>query len=127
MSRRLATALVCLALTLVQATTFADDIDFQRDIFPIFQAKCLTCHGEKEREGGLKLLSRSDATARADSGSPAIIPGDSAGSELMHRIRSTDEDVVMPPEGTRVSAEQQQLLQRWIDAGCYAIKAMLPQ
>ncbi|MCA9082017.1 MAG: DUF1549 domain-containing protein, partial [Planctomycetaceae bacterium] len=35
----------------------------------------------------------------------------------MHRIRSTDEDVVMPPEGTRVSAEQQQLLQRWIDAG----------
>jgi hypothetical protein len=28
---------------------------FEHDVFPILQAHCLKCHGEKKREGGLDL------------------------------------------------------------------------
>jgi hypothetical protein len=48
---------------------------------------------------------------------PVIKPGHSGESELFKRITSTNEDERMPPDSKPLSAEQSELLKRWIDAG----------
>ncbi|MEX2027851.1 MAG: c-type cytochrome domain-containing protein, partial [Pirellulaceae bacterium] len=82
----------------------AGEVDFPRDIQPIFARHCAKCHIEK-REGGLRLASRQDALVAADSGEVVVEPGDSAASELIRRITAED-DTRMPPEGERLAAAE---------------------
>jgi hypothetical protein len=52
-------------------------------------------------------------------GKAAIIAGKSGESELLRRIVSADADEVMPPPTSqrKLTAEQQELLKKWIDSG----------
>ncbi|MCA9043839.1 MAG: hypothetical protein KDA69_05930, partial [Planctomycetaceae bacterium] len=110
------TIVLSLCLVAVRQTSGAP-IDFERDIQPILQAKCVNCHGTEEREGGLRLLGRRDILSRNDSGSVAVTPGKSTESELFRRVASSDETERMPPEGTPLNAEQIDLVKQWIDEG----------
>ncbi|HAH46700.1 MAG TPA: hypothetical protein DCM07_17955, partial [Planctomycetaceae bacterium] len=80
---------------------------------------CQDCHGPDAREGGLRLTSRKNILLRNDSGEPAIIPGNSKESLLLHRVSSKDESEQMPPAevGTRLTQQEIQTLKQWIDAG----------
>jgi len=108
--------LPCLAL-------WASEPDFRSQIQPILSEHCSQCHGVDEgtREGSLRLDTHQGAVAGGDSGSPAIVPGKSAESELIRRILSTDPDLVMPPPSTKkpISPAQAALLQQWIDSGAH--------
>jgi mono/diheme cytochrome c family protein len=99
----------------------AADIDFTRDVQPILAANCLACHGfdAESREAGLRLDVAEAATVALESGATAIVPGNAAASELIARVESEDDDLVMPPPGSghSLSAEQKQVLRDWIDAG----------
>lgn len=55
---RLLLVVGCLGSSVV--TRAADEaIDFERDIRPIFAARCVSCHGPERSQGGLRLdLSR---------------------------------------------------------------------
>jgi hypothetical protein len=96
-------------------------VDFDRDIRPLLSNYCFTCHGpdESERQGGLRLDVREGALGEADSGEPAIVPGEPDQSELIARITSDDEFERMPPPetGKTLSAREQQLLAQWIREG----------
>ena len=91
--------------------------DFAREIQPIFQEHCFACHGSETQLHGLRLDGRSDAFKGGDSGVPAILPGNSADSLLFRYVAGLDPEVVMPPEGPRLTGEQVELLRRWIDEG----------
>ncbi|MEI7702175.1 MAG: DUF1549 domain-containing protein, partial [Planctomycetia bacterium] len=93
------------------------DVSFARQIKPLLARRCFACHGPDKAEGGLRLHTKESATAKLESGETAILPGDAAHSQMLQRIASTDEDVRMPPEGTPLTAEEQQLLQAWITQG----------
>ena len=93
------------------------EIDFARQIQPILAKRCFACHGPDEAEGGLRFTNRAEAFAEAESGAHAIVPGDVGASVLLSRITSDVEDEQMPPEGDRVSAEEIELLTRWIQQG----------
>ena len=95
----------------------AEEFDFDRQIRPIFQAHCAKCHGADKQQGGLRFDQSKSALGRADSGEKAIEPGNSAKSEMIRRISSTDKSIRMPPEGERLSEADVGLLRRWIDAG----------
>jgi hypothetical protein len=93
-----------------------DSVDFVRDIVPILQNRCLSCHAETA-SGGLQLTTRELFVQGGDSG-PAIVAGQSQESRLIQLIAApTDADEKMPPEGSRLSAEQVGKFRRWIDAG----------
>ncbi|MEX0687433.1 MAG: PSD1 and planctomycete cytochrome C domain-containing protein [Pirellulales bacterium] len=91
-------------------------IDFNRDIRSILAENCFYCHGQdgNKREADLRL---DDPAAAIGAG--AIVPGDAGASTLLERIHSTDPDVVMPPPDSnrRLTAEQKQLLDRWVREG----------
>ncbi|MEW4488462.1 PSD1 and planctomycete cytochrome C domain-containing protein [Thalassoglobus sp. JC818] len=94
----------------------AKPVDFQRDIQPILQARCESCHGSEAREGGLRFLGRDDLFLRNDSGEPAIVAGEPSESELILRI-TAGEFERMPPEGPPLKDDQIKLLKRWIQEG----------
>lgn len=89
---------------------------FEREIRPLLQETCFRCHGDKEK-GGLKLDSREAALRGGDSEIPSIVPGDPASSELLVRLRSDDEDLVMPPTGKRLTESQIASVETWIRDG----------
>lgn len=103
------------ALTANAATTDAAKV-FHSEILPVLRDKCFRCHGEKDK-GGLKLNTREAALRGGDSEIPSISPGDPAASELIKRLRTDDEDAVMPPTGDRLTEAQITRLELWIRSG----------
>lgn len=95
--------------------------DFNSEVRPILSRYCLKCHGpdDKGRKGKLRLDTLEGATAAAKSGSIAVVPGKPDESELCVRILSSDKEEVMPPPDTKQSltAEQKDILKRWIASG----------
>ena len=99
----------------------AEPISFSRQILPILSDACFACHGpdEKGRKGGLRLDTEAGAHGAGDSGDRAIVPRDSAASEVMRRLLTDDPDEAMPPPTSnhKISPEQIALVRRWIDEG----------
>ncbi|MEX0936971.1 MAG: PSD1 and planctomycete cytochrome C domain-containing protein [Pirellulales bacterium] len=96
-------------------------VDFAREIRPLLSSKCFACHGpdENHREAGLRLDQQIGATAELESGSRAIVLGDSGESEMIRRVAEEDPFVRMPPakSGEPLSADQIDLLTRWVEQG----------
>ncbi|MCC7419046.1 MAG: DUF1553 domain-containing protein [Planctomycetaceae bacterium] len=94
----------------------AGPVRFHRDVKPILSARCLSCHANRPR-GGLRLDSRESAIHGGDSGAAAVVAGHPGRSELLRRVRSTDESEQMPPQGDRLNASEIATLERWIKDG----------
>jgi len=99
------------------ATAAEPNIQFARDIQPLFAKHCLLCHGPDEAEGGLAPDRRELALAELDSGEHAIVPGQPAASALLERVASDDPDLRMPPEGEPLSKAEIAALRSWIEQG----------
>ncbi len=91
-------------------------VDFRREVEPIFAAHCYKCHGGGKASGQLKLDSRVTALRGGISGA-VIVPGSSARSRLMHRLRGEGGEQRMPLGGTSLTPQQIDLISRWIDEG----------
>jgi hypothetical protein len=115
-ARWLAAALTLVAVAAAHRPVGAEPVAFNRDIRPLLSDNCFHCHGPDagHRQADLRLDLRDEAVAAG-----AIVPGRSADSPLVERIRATDPDVVMPPPDSHktLTAAQQALLARWIDEG----------
>ncbi|MFK7769052.1 MAG: PSD1 and planctomycete cytochrome C domain-containing protein [Mariniblastus sp.] len=96
--------------------SLSDEIDFERDIMPIFKESCVDCHGPEEQESGFRVDSRPALLLGGDYGEPAIVPGDIAKSLLITAVEYEDSDFEMPPSG-KLSDEKIQLLKQWVKEG----------
>ena len=92
-------------------------IDFNAEIKPIINKKCISCHGGVKKTAGFSLLFEKEALADTDEGSPAIIPGDSKNSRLIRRLHETDPELRMPYQKPKLSQNEIDLLTKWIDQG----------
>src|SRR5215467_13261735 len=92
-------------------------VDFSRDIRPIFNQNCVSCHGGVRQKNGVSFIFREEALGRGKSGRPTIVAGDPDASELIRRITSKDPDQRMPYHAPPLSAQQIALLRRWIKQG----------
>ena len=92
----------------------AGPVDFERDIRPILESSCVNCHGRGKAKGDWRLDTRETLLQPGASG-PAVIPGRSAASRMIHLVAGTDPEDVMPQKGTRLTAEQVGLLRAWVD------------
>lgn len=111
---------VPIILFTLPSISFADDIQFNRDVRPILAENCFACHGfdAKARKGKLRLDVPEDAYAEHLSGIP-IHPGDLKRSEVWQRITSADPELVMPPptSNKKLTAEQKETIRKWIEQG----------
>jgi Protein of unknown function (DUF1549)/Protein of unknown function (DUF1553)/Planctomycete cytochrome C len=97
----------------IDATTGGDKpVDFAHQILPLLKSECAKCHTAGTYKGDLSMDTRETLIQ-----AKAIVPGNSAKSELMVRVTSADADTRMPLNGQPLPSEQVALLRRWIDEG----------
>lgn len=97
----------------------AQDVIFERDVLPIFAARCLNCHGGVTKKADLDLRNR-EAILKGGRKGAAIIPGDASSSRLWSMIESDR----MPREEPTLAASEKAIIRRWIDAGAPDAKSV---
>ncbi len=92
------------------------EINFEKDIWPVFQKHCVKCHGQEKQKSGFRIDVRELALEGGDMGQN-IIPGKSADSPLVHFISGLDEETTMPPKEGLLGDKVVGLIRAWIDQG----------
>lgn len=88
------------------------DVSFERDVLPIFVARCAECHGEAKVKGGLRLDSL-DHVMGAESWVLSI--DEPSESDLVIRVKMhEDDDGAMPPKGERLASVEIATIEAWI-------------
>jgi mono/diheme cytochrome c family protein len=87
-------------------------ISFVNDVYPIFDSRCVNCHGGQRIEEGLIMLSYDELMAGSKNG-PVILPGDVEGSLLVELIANQE----MPKRGPKLTPPQVQIITKWVAAG----------
>ena len=110
-----------LSITLALALAVGEEpVRFSDQVRPILSRHCIACHGpdEGDRQADLRLDVAAGATADRG-GYAALVPGDPDASELLARVRERDGDLRMPPpdHGKPLSADEIDVLRRWIAQG----------
>src|SRR5215213_7766072 len=90
-------------------------VDFENEIQPLFEARCVKCHGPEKQKGGWRADLKHEALTAGDNYAPNIRPGHSDESPLIHFVAGLDPEMKMPAKGDPLTAEQIGLLRTWID------------
>lgn len=94
-----------------------EPIHFNTQVKPIFNKKCISCHGGVKKSGGFSMMNREEMLRPNESGKPALVPGDPGSSELMRRITTHDLEERMPYEAAPLSKAEIATLRQWIKEG----------
>ncbi|TCD00844.1 DUF1553 domain-containing protein [Pedobacter psychroterrae] len=118
-NKKLIVLLVLLGVVVLCSLLMSYDkkVDFNTEVKPIINKKCISCHGGVKKQGGFSLLFHEEAIASTKSGKPAIIPGDPDGSELIKRLQSKDPEERMPYKHEALNADEIDIFKRWIKQG----------
>ena len=87
-------------------------------IAPLFETRCISCHGQTRAKGQLRLDSFAGVIRGGKDGA-VIVPGDPKASELFHRISlPPGDDKAMPPSGkAALTPDEVTMIRLWIAAG----------
>lgn len=94
-----------------------DGLIFEKEILPILKERCFQCHDGKKQKSGLRLDVRSKARAGGESGKVGIVAGKPSESEIYQRLIVDDAEKRMPPTKEKLSAQQIELVRKWIERG----------
>jgi len=87
---------------------------FEKEVWPLLQAKCLKCHSENKPKGGLRLDSREAVLKGGDAGPSAVLGKPS--ESLLIKVIDYSGDIQMPPSG-KMADKEIALLRKWVEAG----------
>ena len=94
-----------------------DTVEFSRDIRPILNQNCVSCHGGVRQKNGVSFIFREEALGTGKSGHRTIVPGNPDASEFMARLTTTDPEARMPYHGPPLPPQQIELFRKWIKQG----------
>jgi hypothetical protein len=97
-------------------------ITFDNHIKKIIEPSCLKCHSGNRPKGRYSVTTREAFIKGGDSGKPAVIPGKSTLSPVIHFAADLVLDMEMPPVDMRqdfpaLTKDQIATLRAWIDQG----------
>jgi mono/diheme cytochrome c family protein len=87
-------------------------VSFANDILPIFESRCISCHGGQRTQEGLDLKTLASVMAGSNNG-PVVSPGDAANSLLVEMVTTQK----MPKRGPKLTPPQIQLITDWVNQG----------
>jgi len=93
------------------ATTGAA-VSFSKDVLPIFENSCISCHGGEKTSKALDMKTYASLMTGSQNGA-VIAPNDAAKSKLIQSVQSGK----MPKRGDKLTAAQVKLLVDWVNAG----------
>jgi mono/diheme cytochrome c family protein len=90
-------------------------VAFWKDVYPILERSCLSCHGPRKQLGGFRADRREDFFGKGGT-TPLVVPGKIAESPLIAIVSGLRKD--MPRADVhQLSHEKVAVLRAWIDAG----------
>ena len=92
-------------------------ISFSRNIAPILQKKCVTCHGPEKAKGKFQLHTFELLLKGGESKEPTVVAGKPDRSKLYQLITAKDEEDRMPQKDDPLPAKQIALIEQWIKEG----------
>lgn len=100
-------------------------VDYGREIKPLLKERCYACHGALKQKAGLRLDTVAAMREGGDSGD--VLEGQQA--MIVARVITHELDDRMPPEGegAAFTAEQVELLQRWVAEGAKGPSSEQPE
>ena len=115
-SRILPTLTASLLLSTV-ASQGAEPVNFSRQVKPILESACLSCHGPEKPKGDLSIHTRAATLSGGESGT-SLVPGKPDDSLLYSlTILPEDDDDIMPPKGDPLTKAETNILKQWIEEG----------
>ncbi|MEM9237490.1 MAG: c-type cytochrome domain-containing protein, partial [Verrucomicrobiota bacterium] len=95
-----------------------EQVVYTHIVQPIFEAKCVYCHGEDKQKGKLRMDTYEALIAGGKEGE-GLEPGNAEDSNIIYRIHlPLEDDEHMPPEGKKqVTEGELAILEWWIDSG----------
>ncbi|MHC4875443.1 MAG: PSD1 and planctomycete cytochrome C domain-containing protein [Planctomycetota bacterium] len=113
-------ALLCSAIAfapcLASGAETSSPPTFEKDILPIFRAKCIRCHAGVEPKAGLNLTRPSALLSGGKSG--AAIRIRAAEFSLLYEKVTSGE---MPPVGQKLTDAEKGLIRKWINDGAVGV------
>jgi hypothetical protein len=90
-------------------------IGFWVDVYPVFEKRCVSCHGPKRQFGDFRVDQPEDFFGEHGE-QPLIVPGSSAESPLIAIVSGAKSEMRMSDKH-RLPEHEVSLLSAWIDAG----------
>ncbi len=91
------------------------EIEFWRNIYPIFELKCSSCHGSRQQLGNFRIDRREDFFGK-DNRNPLVWPGKSSESPLIEILSGARPNMLMA-DRHKLPQKELSLLKSWIDTG----------
>ncbi|MBU6302843.1 MAG: DUF1549 domain-containing protein [Verrucomicrobia bacterium] len=85
--------------------------DFEKEVAPLLEAKCLACHDAARRKGDFDLSTRASALSHGT----ALVPGDPLASGMLEQVVGPEPE--MPKKEEPLSSAEVGILRRWIAGG----------
>ncbi|MEM0925417.1 MAG: c-type cytochrome domain-containing protein, partial [Planctomycetota bacterium] len=115
----------CALLFFTAVSSFAEDVDYVKDVLPILESYCIGCHTEDDPQGGL-VMTDFAALMRGGSSGLSVTAGVPDSSRLL-LMASGKLEPVMPPDGAEGPNESElEILARWIEQGANGPTGSLP-
>src|SRR5215471_1621832 len=98
-----------------------ESVSFSKDIQPILEQNCLSCHGHSMQSSRLDLSTREGAM-RGGARWAAIVPGQAEDSFFYRLVAGLDKPA-MPLNGNKLTDAQIATIKNWIDQGAHCAAA----
>ena len=118
---------------LSSAAVQAEEVDFEKQIYPFIKSSCVTCHRPpyeetrgtrtrtKKPKAGIILSTKEGIlSAEGESGQKILVPGDPDKSRMLEVTKlPLDDEMHFPPEGKapQWTAAEKELFAKWIKEG----------
>ena len=106
---------ICVSPVRLEAQTAPALVDYNREVHGLLAARCLVCHSQEKRSGGLSLGTYEDILNGGRSGA-ALKPGKSAESLMVQRMTGPP-TTRMPLGGPALTPAEIGIITSWIDQG----------
>jgi hypothetical protein len=93
-------------------------LTFEKNVLPIFEKRCISCHGTPRKRGGLDMRTMAALLKGGENG-PSLVPGKPEQSLLWETIATNR----MPPGQNKLSQAERILIQDWIAGGARTAQA----
>lgn len=101
--------------TIASAADPKKKVTFDEHVLPIIKDKCINCHSQEKKRGGLAIDTYVNTMQGGSSGA-AIKPGDPENS-LLYRLMAHKQEPPMPPKSPKLPDETLAIVERWIQGG----------
>jgi hypothetical protein len=105
-------------LAVLIAPALAEPVSFSEQVAPLLEQHCFDCHANGSAEGGVKLDEAAELATSTDAR-----PAD---PKLWWRVLKQVRAGLMPPEGEKLSAKSQAVLEEWIKSQALGFDAANP-